>query len=122
MSSDSDQIQRILYSEKAHGIYASALEDYFQQHTFRTFAFEGEWKDLEEQLEEGRPLIVALKPRSGDAALHYVVVVGIDDGRESVLLNDPAQRKLLQQQRSDFEREWKGARHWTLLAIPREGA
>jgi uncharacterized protein YvpB len=77
---------------------------------------------LEKHLEKGRPLIVALKPGSGGAALHYVVVVGVDAEESLVLVNDPAQRKGLKQERSDFERKWKGAGNWTLLAIPREGS
>jgi len=35
-----------------------------------------------------------------------------------VMVNDPAQRKLLQQDRSSFEREWNAAGKWTLLALP----
>jgi ABC-type bacteriocin/lantibiotic exporter with double-glycine peptidase domain len=119
--SDPEQIQRALYSRKAQGIYASDLESYLEQHGLRTFAFRGKWSDLQQHLGKGRPLIVALKPDSGDA-LHYVVVAGIDGERSMVLVNDPAGRKLLQQDRSEFERAWKGAGNWTLLAIPREGA
>ena len=118
--SDPEQIQQTLYSRKAHGIYASDLENYLQRHGLRTFAFQGEWGDLQQHLEKGRPLIVALKPGSG--ALHYVVVAGLDDDSGLVLVNDPAERKLLQQNRSEFERAWKGAGNWTLLAIPREDA
>src|SRR6476469_8644150 len=72
-NSDAIQIQRALYSGPAHGIYASDLERYLRQQGFRTFAFRGgEWTDLKQQLEKGRPLIVALKPASGNIALHYV--------------------------------------------------
>ena len=71
------------------------MERYFQQHGFRTFAFAGEWKDLKEHLEKGRPLIVALKPGGSD--LHYVVVAGLDWQQGVVLKNDPAERKLLKQ-------------------------
>ena len=35
-----------------------------------------------------------------------------------VMVNDPAQRKLLQQDRPSFEREWSAAGKWTLLALP----
>ena len=118
--SDPEQIQRTLYSRKAHGIYASDLENYLERHGLRTFAFQGEWSDLQQHLEKGRPLIVALKP--GSSALHYVVVAGLDGEKSLVLVNDPAERKLLQQNRSEFERAWKGAGNWTLLAIPREDA
>jgi len=118
-SADPELIQQALYSRRAHGIYASDMERYFQQHGFRTFAFAGDWKDLKEHLEKGRPLIVALKP--GSAGLHYVVVAGLDGQQGVVLKNDPAERKLLKQDRSDFEKEWKAAGNWTLLAVPQQG-
>jgi ABC-type bacteriocin/lantibiotic exporter with double-glycine peptidase domain len=120
--SDATQIQQSLYSSAAHGIYASALEHYFKQRGYQTFAFQGREDDLRQQLAKGRPLIVALKP-SGGAPLHYVVVTGLDSEHNLVLLNDPAERKLLKQELASFAREWKGAGNWTLLAVPQpEGA
>jgi ABC-type bacteriocin/lantibiotic exporter with double-glycine peptidase domain len=121
-SADATQIQRVLYSSKAQGIYASDLERYFQQRRFRTFAFPGEWADLRRHLEKGRPLIVALKPASGSVPLHYVVVTGLEWEQGVVMVNDPAQRKLLKMDRSSFEREWVGAKKWTLLALPQPDA
>jgi predicted double-glycine peptidase len=115
-SSDASQVQRTLYSAKAHGIYASDMERYFQEKGFRTVTIRGEWEDLEQHLRKGRPLIVALKASSG-AVLHYVVVTGL--AAEVVMVNDPAQRKLLQQDRPSFEREWSAAGKWTLLVLPR---
>jgi predicted double-glycine peptidase len=114
-TSDATQIQRALYSAKAHGIYASDMERYFQEKGFRTFTIRGEWEDLKQHLDKGRPLIVALKPASGGAS-HYVVVTGVASG--IVMVNDPAQRKLLHQDRPSFEREWSTAEKWTLLALP----
>lgn len=111
------QIQRDLHSDAAHGIYASDMERYFQRNGYATFAFDGEWSDLKQHLEKGRPLIAALKP-GATVPLHYVVVAGLDEERQLVLLNDPAQRKLLKEDRSRFEKEWKGAGRWTLLALP----
>src|SRR5262249_5034403 len=105
------------------------LERYLQQHGFHTFAFAGSWDDVEQHLAKGRPLIVALKP-GGGAQLHYVVVVGLDSDESAapnsrlniVLLNDPAQRKLLKQARATFERQWSGAGRWLLLALPEASA
>jgi ABC-type bacteriocin/lantibiotic exporter with double-glycine peptidase domain len=116
-TTEAAQIQRDLHSDAAHGIYASEIERYFQRNGYVTFAFDGEWSDLKQHLEKGRPLIAALKP-AAMVPMHYVVVTGLDEERQLVLLNDPAQRKLLKEDRSSFEREWKGARHWTLLALP----
>lgn len=115
---DAGEIQRLLYSKEGHGIYASDLEHYFQEHGFQTFAFSGDWNDLKQHLEKGRPLIVALKPPGRNPEPHYVVVAGLDWERGLVLVNDPAQRKLLKQDRSKFEKQWSAVGKWTLLALP----
>lgn len=117
-NADVAQIQQALHSDAAHGILASDMERYFQQNGYTTFAFSGGWDDLQKHLEKGRPLVAALQPGSGHP-LHYVVVAGIDPERQLVLMNDPAQRKLLKEDRSRFEQEWKAAGNWTLLAVPK---
>lgn len=111
------QIQRALQPDGAPEIYASAMERYFQQREYRVFTFHGNWEILAQHLTKGRPLIAALKPGSS-LPLHYVVVVGLDPGRQLVLLNDPAERKLRKENRSRFEQEWNAAGGWTLLAVP----
>jgi ABC-type bacteriocin/lantibiotic exporter with double-glycine peptidase domain len=116
---NAEQIQQMLYSSRAHGIYAFDLERYLDEHGYQTFAFRGEWSDLKEHLEKGRPLIVALKPPR-QAEFHYVVVTGLDWTQNLVLTNDPSERKLLKQTRFDFEKEWKATNNWTLLAVPRQ--
>lgn len=113
----SQQILSDLYAKDARGIYASEMESYFRQHGFQTFAFAGQWDDLQQHLQKGRPLIVALNP-GGGAPRHYVVVAGLDAAQRVVLTNDPAERKLLKRAENDFEREWKAAGNWTLLAVP----
>jgi predicted double-glycine peptidase len=113
---DQASIERAVYSREARGTAGSQMQRYFEQAGFRAFVFKGEWTDLEHHLAEGRPLIVALRePHS----YHYVVVSGLD-GPQVVLVNDPAQRKLLKVDRAGFERAWNGAGNWTLLAVPRQ--
>jgi predicted double-glycine peptidase len=119
-SVDPTQIYDTLYSKKGHGIYASDVESYFKDHGFLTFAFKGETADLKDHLQKGRPLMVALKP--GKAPLHYVVVTGLDEDNHLVIVNDPAQRKLLKRDQTSFDREWNAAGKWTLLALPESGA
>ena len=111
-------IQRALLSRKAHGIYAADMERYFQQNGYSAFAFTGNWDDLTHHLQKGRPLIVALRPGS-HLPLHYVVVAGLDQEQQVVLLNDPARRKLLKEGDRRFQQEWKAAGNWTLLALPK---
>ena len=116
--SDPARIQKELFSAEAHGTYASDLERYFTGHHFRAFAFTGSWDELRKHLEKGRPLIVALKPSAAETSLHYVVVTGLDWDRNLVLVNDPAQKKLLKEERASFEKKWHATGRWTLLAVP----
>jgi ABC-type bacteriocin/lantibiotic exporter with double-glycine peptidase domain len=111
-------IQKLLYSSKVHGIYASDMETYLQESGFRVFPLSGEWKDLLEQLKQGRPLIASLQPGSAKSPLHYVVVTGIDWQTGAVFINDPARGKLLRIAREDFEKQWRPNRNWMLLALP----
>lgn len=116
--SDPADVQRALYTSQAHGVYASDMERYFQEHGFRTYSFRGTWSDLKQHVAKGRPLIVALKPLPAEKELHYVVVVGLDWRQDVVLVNDAAQRKLLKMDRAAFDKEWSAVGNWTLLALP----
>ena len=113
---DVNAIQQQLYSAADRGIKASALTRYFTGLGFRVFPFRGEMHDLDQHLAKGRPLIVAL--RESRSVRHYVVVVGIDAKDNLVLVNDPAQRKLLKIDGNDFRSAWAGTENWTLLVVP----
>jgi predicted double-glycine peptidase len=115
---DADAIQKELYSPKAHGIFASDMERYLRQSGFREFALRGEWQDLRDHLQQGRPIIISMQPGKARAPLHYVVITGMDWAREAVFVNDPARGKLLRIERQEFEKEWLAARNWMLLAVP----
>ena len=112
------QIDSSLHADAAHGIFASDMVRYFEQNGYRAFALAGTTADLEQHLAKGRPIIVALKPGAG-LPLHYAVVAGLDSASHTVLLNDPAQRKLLKEDSDRFEHEWSAAGHWMLLALPK---
>lgn len=115
---DASTIQRKLYSPKARGIYASAMERYLRESGFRVFAMAGTWGDLREHLSKGRPVIVSIQPGNTKSPYHYVVVTGINWQKGAVFLNDPARGKLLRVERVEFEKEWKAVRNWMLLAVP----
>ncbi|HEV2277177.1 MAG TPA: C39 family peptidase [Acidobacteriaceae bacterium] len=116
-ASDVAAIQRQLYVPKEHGIPAASMQSYLRQNGFEAFAVSGTWQDLEQNVRKGRPLIVALRPR-GQTALHYVVIDGVDAARGLVMMNDPAERKLLTEERAGFEKDWSATHNWMLLAVP----
>ena len=115
------RIQRELYRPKAKGIYASDMEQYLRRNGFRVFAFRGTRQDLQNHLAKGRPLIVCLKDSGRSGPLHYVVVVGLESQDGVILVNDPAQRKLLKMDLGNFESRWRPMHNWTLLAVPVPG-
>jgi predicted double-glycine peptidase len=119
-SADPSVIMQRLFSKNAKGIFASGMQRYFNEEGYQTFVFGGEWIDLGQHLSRGRPLIVCLKENGKESLLHYAVVTGLDPQQDSVLLNDPARRKLLRMDRASFERCWHAADNWTLLAVPQE--
>lgn len=120
-ASDAEKIQQALYSPEQKGIPAVAMQRYFEQSGYRTFAFAGDWNELQRHLSRGRPLIVSLKASGPHGPLHYVVVVGIDSNEGYLYVNDPAQQKMLRISREGFESEWSSTHRWTLLAVPRTG-
>jgi ABC-type bacteriocin/lantibiotic exporter with double-glycine peptidase domain len=117
---DAQAIQKQLYSPKARGIFASDIENYLKGSGFQVFVLAGSWMDLEENLRQGRPLIVSLRP--GGRSGHYVVVTGIDWQHDAVFIHDPARGKLLRVERAEFEKQWRSNRNWMLLAVPEKAA
>lgn len=116
---DVTNIQHQLYSPADRGIKASAMTDYFEKQGFKTIAFRGDLKDLERHIAKGRPLIVALQESKSSPTLHYVVVAGTDTDQKVVLLNDPAQRKLLKMPFAELNPAWARMNYWTLLVLPK---
>jgi ABC-type bacteriocin/lantibiotic exporter with double-glycine peptidase domain len=111
-----EEIHQQVYSPKAGGSPASAVERYLQKAGFQTFAVTGSWSDLEEHIGQGRPVAVALRPGRASRQLHYVLVVGISEDR--ILLHDPAHAPNQLLLCDEFERQWRPARRWMLLALP----
>lgn len=120
-ASEVNRIQQELYVAAEHGIPASSMQSYLRQHGYLVFALNGHWSDIEQEIRKGRPLIVALRPQ-GDRASHYVVIDGVDPARSLVMMNDPADRKLLSEERAAFEKDWNATDHWMLLAVPAPSA
>lgn len=113
-----NEISSALDVTRSKGIYGSQIADYLGRHGFRTFVFKGAWKDLGEHLSNGRPLMIALGARNSKGSNHYVVLAGLDWSNKTVLVNDPARRKLSKMDQANFLESWRRTFNWTLLAIP----
>lgn len=112
------EISSTLGALQAKGIYGSQIASYLGRQGFRTFVFQADWSDLEDHLSKGRPLMIALGGRGSDGPNHYVVLTGLDSSKKTVLINDPARRKLSKMDQTDFLESWRKTSNWTLLALP----
>ena len=83
---------------------------------FRGFLVQPPFADLLEHLKKGRPLVVAFPARGGSR--HAMVLVGFDEGRRRLFLNDPASGKRRAFDYETFRRKWEGAERWTFLIVP----
>lgn len=115
---DVETVQSALYSGEQKGIAGSAIEKYFRDAGYAAFAFKGDMEMLESHLKRGRPLIVYLEDRGTGSFQHFVVVAGLNREAGYILVNDPAERKLMKISLSTFEKQWEMANYWTLLAVP----
>jgi ABC-type bacteriocin/lantibiotic exporter with double-glycine peptidase domain len=96
------------------GYSLGELRDIARAHGLEAFVVPGDEAFLRSQVGRGRPLIVPLHD-------HYVVVVGLDDGRNKVLAMDPA-RGPVQLELNDFAAGWEQMHHAVLLVGLASGA
>lgn len=108
-----DQVARALVQPELHGIAGSQLADFARGRGLEAVAYRGDMAQLRDFVGKGRPLIVAWHLRG--SLYHDVVVVGFDDERGTVLVNDPAKGPSRAVKAATFEKRWAGAGYWTLL-------
>jgi len=108
-----DDVARALVRPELRGIAGSRLAEFARGRGLEAVTYRGDMAQLRDFLGKGRPLIVAW--HLGGSRYHDVVVVGFDDRRGAVLVNDPAAGASRAVGVGTFERRWAGAGYWTLL-------
>ena len=112
-----DDVARALVRPELHGIAGSRLAEFARARGLEAVAYRGDMAQLRDFVGKGRPLIVAW--HLGGSRYHDVVVVGFDDERGAVLVNDPAAGPSRAVGVRKFEKRWAGAGYWTLLVTRR---
>ncbi len=115
-----DEIAALLVEPELGGIRGSRLADFARGRGMVAIAFTGDLALLKEHLALGRPLVVALS--AGGGRNHDVVVVGFDEARAELIVNDPALGAARPMGAAEFERRWQKTGRWTLLVQPEAGA
>lgn len=110
-----EKIYQDLYDPERKGILLAEMKRYLQDLGLHAFTIRGEWTDLEQHINKGRPIIVGLKDGRAKR-IHFAVVLGADD--KYVWLNDPTRKKESRQKQSKFVKQWASADRWMLLTSP----
>lgn len=120
---DRKAIDQTLREKPGEGLSAGQLRDYAKARGFDAFVIKGTLKDLQHEVDAGRPVIVGVhKPlSSGETLAHYEVVVGYHPERGDMLTLDP-DRGLRKFDRVGFVKEWGGAGLVTLVVMRKEPA
>lgn len=106
-----------LYNPALRGIPLIDMKRYLEDQGFRAYTLHGRLPDLAAHLDKGRPVIVSLKKKAS-GPMHFAVVTGLEP--DQVLLNDPTRQKTTRMKLQAFEKLWRKADGWTLLAVPKE--
>lgn len=110
-----DEVARELLEKELHGIPGSRLAQFAKTRGFEAIAYKGDLAQLRDFVAKGRPLIVAWG--LGRGRFHNVVVIGFDEGRDAVIVNDPARGPGRRIPGREFDDRWAKADHWTLLVM-----
>ena len=113
------EVYQRLYRPELKGIQLAEMKRYLEEQGYQAYTLHGEWKDLEQHLAKGRPVIVALKP-GARKPVHFAVLSGA--AGDAVLLNDPTKRKTGRMTRGKFDAQWSRAERWMLVAAPARGS
>jgi ABC-type bacteriocin/lantibiotic exporter with double-glycine peptidase domain len=116
VAADHDELAAAAAEAGQRGASGARLAELARARGLFALAYEGDLRQLEESLEKGRPIVVALGAGSGRLQ-HDVVVVGIEAGH--VLLHDPSEGRDRRVRTREFERRWSATGHWSLLVLPR---
>ncbi|HEY2434596.1 MAG TPA: C39 family peptidase [Vicinamibacterales bacterium] len=104
-----------LVDRHAGGIRTADLTSDLQRRGWTTIAGAGDTTEIVKELHRGRPVIALVQDSPG--RFHYVVVVGLDDGR--VTLHDPARLPDRVLPVARFDEQWRQSNRWMLILLPR---
>lgn len=108
-------IYRELYEPERNGIQLAAMRRYLERQGLRAYTLRAERRDVEGQVDKGRPVIVGLRTKA-KGELHFSVVTGVERGQ--LLLRDPARKGVTRLSKREFDRRWALAGRWMLVAAP----
>jgi predicted double-glycine peptidase len=103
-----------LVDKRAGGIADAVLVKAIEERGWRSLLFSGSVNQLNEQLHNGRPVVILVADHGGRH--HYLVVTGIEP--DAVLVHDPAWGPSRRMAFADLVRVWRPTHFWSLVILP----
>jgi ABC-type bacteriocin/lantibiotic exporter with double-glycine peptidase domain len=101
------------------GVKLGALRDLARARGLQAFAVKGQFKDLENELKKGRPVLLGLVlPFDRRNNLHHFeVAIAMNPRDGTVVTLDPATGDMMKRSRKVLDLEWKHAGYATLVVV-----
>lgn len=115
-----EDVARDVYTPQIKGTITVDMVNYIRRKGFEAVVYNGGMDRLKEEIDRGHPLIlflhmgVSMMPRR-----HYIVVVGYDESRESVIAYSGGGKNILIPY-GELMKGWERTGNWTLLILPKD--
>jgi ABC-type bacteriocin/lantibiotic exporter with double-glycine peptidase domain len=112
-----DMARHVKPTEK--GVKLGALRDLARSRGLQAYAVKGQFKDLENELKKGRPVLLGLVlPFDRKNNLHHFeVAIAMNPRDGTVVTLDPATGDMMKRTRKVLDLEWKHAGYATLVVV-----
>jgi len=112
-----DMARHVKPTEK--GVKLGALRDLARARGLDAYAVKGTFKDLENELSKGRPVLLGLVlPFDRNNNLHHFeVVIAMNPRDGTVVTLDPATGDMMKRTRKVLDLEWRHAKYATLVVV-----
>lgn len=112
-----DMARQIKPTDK--GVKLGALRDLARARGLEAYAVKGQFKDLENELAKGRPVLLGLVlPFDQKKNLHHFeVAIAMNPADGTVVTLDPASGEMMKRSKKVLDLEWKHAGYATLVVV-----
>ena len=100
------------------GVTPEYLKDAAEQLGFTAFIYRGDFTDIKHHLDKGRPLIIQIQSSRLLGTFHYLVVVGVEDENQSLVVHDPFRSQYQRVKSSDLAKKWEETNFLSILVLP----
>lgn len=112
-----EEIAQEIYSTKLKGTLSLEMVLYATRKSFDAEMYNGDLQDIKDKIQHGFPLIVSHREKPEKERVHYLVVFGFDDDKETVYAHSGTKQNL-KMDYNTFLKHWNWADNLTFFIRP----